>query len=261
MADSGFSAGTEEIMEKENWLQLVEGTEKDVIIGQAMNLLDGVLDYKDLMMGYACAIKEINTKFEVLDTEFEVRYKRNPISSIETRLKSQTSILEKMARLGIAPSRENIENNLNDIAGIRVICSYIDDIYFLADALTKQDDIKLIKRKDYISNPKPNGYRSLHLIVSVPIFFAESSKEVKAEVQIRTIAMDFWASLEHQIKYKKNVKNADKVIARLKECADEIAHVDETMQQIRVEMDKIQENSSDAETLYEKLKKIDINFM
>ncbi len=261
MADSGFSAGTEEIMEKENWLQLVEGTEKDVIIGQAMNLLDGVLDYKDLMMGYACAIKEINTKFEVLDTEFEVRYKRNPISSIETRLKSQTSILEKMARLGIAPSRENIENNLNDIAGIRVICSYIDDIYFLADALTKQDDIKLIKRKDYISNPKPNGYRSLHLIVSVPIFFAESSKEVKAEVQIRTIAMDFWASLEHQIKYKKNVKNADKVIARLKECADEIAHVDETMQQIRMEMDKIQENSTDAETLYEKLKKIDINFM
>ena len=261
MADSGFSAGTEEIMEKENWLQLVEGTEKDVIIGQAMNLLDGVLDYKDLMMGYACAIKEINTKFEVLDTEFEVRYKRNPISSIETRLKSQTSILEKMARLGIAPSRENIENNLNDIAGIRVICSYIDDIYFLADELTKQDDIKLIKRKDYISNPKPNGYRSLHLIVSVPIFFAESSKEVKAEVQIRTIAMDFWASLEHQIKYKKNVKNADKVIARLKECADEIAHVDETMQQIRVEMDKIQENSTDAETLYEKLKKIDINFM
>lgn len=248
-------------MEKENWLQLVEGTEKDVIIGQAMNLLDGVLDYKDLMMGYACAIKEINTKFEVLDTEFEVRYKRNPISSIETRLKSQTSILEKMARLGIAPSRENIENNLNDIAGIRVICSYIDDIYFLADALTKQDDIKLIKRKDYISNPKPNGYRSLHLIVSVPIFFAESSKEVKAEVQIRTIAMDFWASLEHQIKYKKNVKNADKVIAQLKECADEIAHVDETMQQIRVEMDKIQENSTDAETLYEKLKKIDINFM
>lgn len=261
MADSGFSAGTEGIMEKENWLQLVEGTEKDVIIGQAINLLDGVLDYKDLMMGYACAIKEINTKFEVLDTEFEVRYKRNPISSIETRLKSQTSILEKMARLGIAPSRENIENNLNDIAGIRVICSYIDDIYFLADALTKQDDIKLIKRKDYISNPKPNGYRSLHLIVSVPIFFAESSKEVKAEVQIRTIAMDFWASLEHQIKYKKNVKNADKVIARLKECADEIAHVDETMQQIRVEMDKIQENSTDAETLYEKLKKIDINFM
>ena len=261
MADSGFSAGTEEIMEKENWLQLVEGTEKDVIIGQAMNLLDGVLDYKDLMMGYACAIKEINTKFEVLDTEFEVRYKRNPISSIETRLKSQTSILEKMARLGIAPSRENIENNLNDIAGIRVICSYIDDIYFLADALTKQDDIKLIKRKDYISNPKPNGYRSLHLIVSVPIFFAESSKEVKAEVQIRTIAMDFWASLEHQIKYKKNVKNADKVIARLKECADEIAHVDETMQQIRMEMDKIQENSTDAETLYEKLKKIEINFM
>ena len=259
--DRTYIAGTEVTMEEKKWLQMPEKVGKNIIMGQAMNLLDGVLDYKELMMGYACAIKEINTKFEVLDTEFEVRYKRNPISSIETRLKSQTSILEKMARLGIAPSRENIENNLNDIAGIRVICSYIDDIYFLADALTKQDDIKLIKRKDYISNPKPNGYRSLHLIVSVPIFFAESSKEVKAEVQIRTIAMDFWASLEHQIKYKKNVKNADKVIARLKECADEIAHVDETMQQIRVEMDKIQENSTDAETLYEKLKKIDINFM
>ena len=248
-------------MEKNNWLQLAEGTGKNIIMGQAMNLLDGVLDYKELMMGYACAIKEINTKFEVLDTEFEVRYKRNPISSIETRLKSQTSILEKMARMGISPTRENIENNLNDIAGIRVICSYIDDIYLLADALTKQDDVTLIRRKDYISNPKPNGYRSLHLIVSVPIFFAESTKEVKAEVQIRTIAMDFWASLEHQIKYKKNVEHAEKVIARLKECADEIAHVDETMQEIRMEMDNIKEEPSDVEALYEKLRKIDINFM
>ena len=248
-------------MEKENALQILSGGGKDLLLGQAMDLLDGVLDYKELMMGYACAIKEINTKFEVLDTEFEVRYKRNPISSIQTRLKSQTSILEKMARMGIPPTRENIEEHLNDIAGIRVICAYIDDIYLLADALTRQDDIKLIRRKDYISNPKPNGYRSLHLIISVPIFFAESVKEVKAEVQIRTIAMDFWASLEHQIKYKQNVEHAEKVIARLKECADEIAHVDETMQQIRMEMDKIQENSTDAETLYEKLKKIDINFM
>ena len=142
-----------------------------------------------------------------------------------------------------------------------MICSYIDDIYLLADALTKQDDIRLIRRKDYISNPKPNGYRSLHLIVSVPIFFAESTKEVKAEVQIRTIAMDFWASLEHQIKYKKNVEHAEKVIARLTECADEIAHVDETMQEIRIEMDNIKEETTDVEALYEKLKKIDINFM
>ena len=149
-----------------------------------------------------------------------------------------------MARLGIPPTRENIEEHLNDIAGIRVICSYIDDIYLLADALTRQDDIKLIRRKDYISNPKPNGYRSLHLIISVPIFFAESVKEVKAEVQIRTIAMDFWASLEHQIKYKQNVEHAEKVIARLKECADEIAHVDETMQEIRIEMDNIKEDTT-----------------
>ena len=248
-------------MEKENVLGFLNGDGRNLLLGQAMDLLDDVLDYKELMMGYACAIKEINTKFEVLDTEFEVRYKRNPISSIETRLKSQTSILEKMARMGIPPTRENIENNLNDIAGIRVICSYIDDIYLLADALTKQDDIRLIRRKDYISSPKPNGYRSLHLIVSVPIFFAESMKEVKAEVQIRTIAMDFWASLEHQIKYKKKVEHAEKVIARLKECADEIAHIDETMHEIRIEMDNIKEETTDAEALYEKLKKIDINFM
>ncbi|HIY63490.1 MAG TPA: GTP pyrophosphokinase family protein [Candidatus Mediterraneibacter stercoripullorum] len=248
-------------MEKENLPKLFQGQGGNLIMGQAMDLLDGVLDYKELMMGYACAIKEINTKFEVLDTEFEVRYKRNPISSIQTRLKSQTSILEKMARMGIPPTRENIEQNLNDIAGIRVICSYIDDIYLLAEALTRQDDIKLIRKKDYISNPKPNGYRSLHLIVSIPIFFAESVKEVKAEVQIRTIAMDFWASLEHQIKYKKNVEHAEKVIARLKECAEEIAHVDETMQEIRIEMDGIREETTDVEALYEKLKKIDINLM
>ena len=248
-------------MEEKNWLQMPEKVGKNIIMGQAMNLLDGVLDYKELMMGYACAIKEIKTKFEVLDTEFEVRYKRNPISSIETRLKSQTSILQKMAKMGLPPTRENIENSLNDIAGIRVICSYIDDIYLLADALTKQDDIRLIRKKDYIKNPKPNGYRSLHLIVSVPIFFAESTKEIRAEVQIRTIAMDFWASLEHQIKYKKNVEHAEEVIARLKECADEIAHVDETMLEIRTEMDSIQEKPTDIEALYEKLKKIDINLM
>lgn len=221
-------------MEKKNWLQLAEGAGTNLIMGQAMDLLDGVLDYKELMMGYACAIKEINTKFEVLDTEFEVRYKRNPISSIETRLKSQTSILEKMARMGIPPTRENIENNLNDIAGIRVICSYIDDIYLLADALTKQDDIRLIRRKDYISSPKPNGYRSLHLIVSVPIFFAESMKEVKAEVQIRTIAMDFWASLDHQLKYKKDIGDvSDQISEELRQCAETIAATDQRMLNIR----------------------------
>ena len=175
--------------------------------------------------------------------------------------RNEVAVFQQMAKMGLPPTRENIENSLNDIAGIRVICSYIDDIYLLADALTKQDDIRLIRKKDYIKNPKPNGYRSLHLIVSVPIFFAESTKEIRAEVQIRTIAMDFWASLEHQIKYKKNVEHAEEVIARLKECADEIAHVDETMLEIRTEMDSIQEKPTDIEALYEKLKKIDINLM
>ena len=248
-------------MEKENSLQLAMTESRELLYGQTMNLLDNVLDYKTLMMSYECAIKEINTKFEVLDTEFKVRYKRNPISSIKTRLKSETSILEKMMRLGITPTVENIENHLNDIAGIRVICSYIDDIYRLADALTRQNDIRLIKKKDYISNPKPNGYRSLHLIVSVPIFFAESVKEVTAEVQIRTIAMDFWASLEHQIKYKKDVEHAENVICRLKECADKISQVDEMMQEIRIEMDDIREEKTEAEVLYEKLKQLDIHIL
>ena len=212
-------------MEKKNWLQLAEGAGTNLIMGQAMDLLDGVLDYKELMMGYACAIKEINTKFEVLDTEFGVRYKRNPISSIETRLKSQTSILEKMARMGIPPTRENIENNLNDIAGIRVICSYIDDIYLLADALTKQDDIRLIRRKDYISSPKPNGYRSLHLILEVPIFLTKEKKMMRVEVQFRTIAMDFWASLEHKLKYKKDIENAEVISQDLYFCAELISQL------------------------------------
>ena len=185
------------------------------LMEQAMGLLDGVMEYREMMMAYSCAIKEVRTKFDVLDTEFHVRNQRNPISTIHTRLKSQTSILEKMNRIGYAPTVENIVTHLNDIAGVRVICAYVDDIYEIADALIRQDDIHLIRKKDYIANPKPNGYRSLHLIVSVPVFFAESRKEMKVEVQIRTIAMDFWASLEHQIKYKKDISNAEEIIGRL----------------------------------------------
>ena len=142
----------------------------------AKQLLETAVDYKELRMMYACAIKEVQTKFEVLETEFKVRYQRNPISSIQTRLKSSSSIIEKMIRKGIPFSMENLEAQIHDLAGIRVICSYMDDIYALADALTSQDDITLVEQKDYIRHPKPNGYRSLHLIVSVPVFFSRQKR-------------------------------------------------------------------------------------
>lgn len=227
------------------------------LVSQANEMMDEILNYKEMMMEYSCAIKEIRTKLEVLDTEFAIRFSRNPISSIQTRLKSQTSILEKLSRKNITVTRENVENELNDIAGLRVICAYIDDIYRIADALAKQDDIEILRVKDYIKNPKENGYRSLHLIVAVPVFLSETKKIIKAEVQIRTIAMDFWASLEHGIKYKQHISQAADIIAQLKECADTIAETDQKMLQIRMQMDDIKEEKSGMEMLFEKMKRFD----
>ncbi len=188
-----------------------------ITVDQAEKILETMVDYKEMRMMYACAIKEMRTKFDVLNTEYSIRYQRNSINFITTRVKSTHSILEKMNRIRNRFTLKDVAECLNDIAGVRVICSYIDDIYRLAEALTAQDDIRLLEKKDYIQNPKPNGYRSLHLIVSVPVFFAEQRQELKVEVQIRTIAMDFWASLEHQIKYKKEIPDQAEIIARLKE--------------------------------------------
>ena len=231
---------------------------QNTLIHQAGNLLDTMLDYQSLMLGYSCAMKQLRTKLEILNTEFEVQYQRNPISSIHTRLKSQPSVMEKMSRKGIPITAENIEANLNDIAGIRVVCCYVDDIYRIAEMLTAQADVDLIEQKDYIANPKPNGYRSLHLIVSVPVYFADSVKQVRAEVQIRTSAMDFWASLEHQIKYKKSVQNAEQILAQLKACADVISDTDLEMQRIRQKMDETRAEPSEAETVFEKLKRVGV---
>ena len=154
-------------------------------------------------------------------------------------------------------SVNSIEEHIYDIAGIRVICSYIDDIYLIAEALLKQDDITLIERKDYIKNPKPNGYRSLHLIVRIPVFFAEGKKQVNVEVQIRTIAMDFWASLEHQLKYKQSIPDQTDVEARLKNCADIIARTDAEMLELRRQIEKAEDAPTEEEQLFERLKKID----
>ena len=191
--------------------------------------------YRELMSCYRCAMMEIETKFNVLNEELSLQYDRNPIETIKTRLKSPESILEKLQRKGLPLTVESIEKNLNDIAGVRVICSHPADIYQLAEAFLKQDDITLLQRKDYIANPKPNGYRSLHLIISIPIFLQEETHYMKVEVQLRTIAMDFWASLEHQMRYKKNLDpaGAAKLAADLGECADISAMLDQRMQDIK----------------------------
>lgn len=189
--------------------------------------------YNSLMMMYRCAIREIRTKLEVLDDEFSITYKRNPISSIKSRIKTPLSTYNKLQRLGYDFTEQNIREHLNDVAGIRVICSFIDDIYSVAKLLSEQDDITILRIKDYIQNPKPNGYRSYHLIIEVPVFFSECKRNMRVEVQIRTIAMDFWASLDHQLKYKKSLSDDSEISRELRECADVIAQTDEKMLAIR----------------------------
>ena len=190
----------------------------------------------DLLMSYyECAIMEIETKFRVLNHELSLEYDNNPIESIKPRVKSYDSILKKIRRKNIPLNLQAIEENLKDIAGVRVICSFPDDIYKLAESFLKQDDITLIERKDYIKNPKPSGYRSLHLIVQVPIFLQNEKKMVNVEVQFRTIAMDFWASLDHKMRYKKELSDEEVEILQeeLYDCAEQSAALDERMQRIR----------------------------
>ena len=189
--------------------------------------------YSKLMAYYRCAMMEIETKFNVLNEEFSLQYDRNPISGMKSRLKSAVSIKKKLESRNLPITVESIESNLNDVAGIRVICSFPEDVYMLADALTKQDDIVLVQKKDYIKNPKPNGYRSLHLIVSVPIFLAHEKRAMKVEIQLRTIAMDFWASLEHQLRYKKDVVFTKQMADELFNCAELSAELDSRMDALR----------------------------
>lgn len=184
---------------------------------------------------YKCAIMEIETKFRVLNEQFSLNGESNPIEFIQSRIKSYGSIFRKIITKHIPRNVEAIEQNISDIAGIRVVCSFVRDIYRLADCFLQQDDIFLIEKKDYIQNPKPNGYRSLHLIVEVPIFLENEKRLVKAEVQLRTIAMDFWASLEHKLRYKKDLPpyKLDLLADELKKCADQSAEWDRRMQDIK----------------------------
>ena len=188
--------------------------------------------YRKLMAYYRCAMMEVSTKFDVLNEELSLQYDRNPIETIKTRLKSAESILEKTKRKGIDLTVDAIEKNIYDIAGVRVICSFPSDIYMMADALLKQDDIRLIKKKDYIKQPKDNGYRSLHLIVETPIFLHDEKKLMKVEVQLRTISMDWWASLEHKISYKKDYVITEDLERELKACAELGADLDRRMERV-----------------------------
>ncbi len=200
--------------------------------------------YNRLMSYYRCAIMEIETKFNVLNEEFSLRFDRNPINSIKTRLKKPISIKEKLEKSGLPVTLTSIEENMHDVAGVRVVCSFEKDVYMLAKALLKQDDIKLVRMKDYIENPKPNGYRSLHLIVEVPIFLAKEKKIMKVEIQLRTIAMDSWASLEHQLRYKKDFEFTEDMANELLACANLSRDLDFRMDELRklVQIDDSEES-------------------
>ena len=188
----------------------------------------------DLLMSYyQCAIMEIETKFRVLNQEYSLSYDQNPIEGIKTRVKSYESIMRKIRVKDIPVTLESIEENIRDIAGVRVICSHPADIYKLSEAFLRQDDITLLERKDYIANPKPNGYRSLHLIVETPIFLHDQKRLMKVEVQFRTISMDWWASLEHKIRYKKNLPEMEYVERELYECAEISAQLDARMEKLQ----------------------------
>lgn len=206
-----------------------------ILSSMADDVFDQAHPYTELMMRYNCAMLEIKTKLDVLNNQLSLESDSNPFESISCRLKSPKSIIEKLRRKGYPLTVESIEENLNDVAGIRVICSFPDDIYNIARMLCSQDDVRVIEEKDYIKNPKPNGYRSLHLILEIPIFLHNEKKYMRVEVQFRTIAMDFWASLEHKVRYKKEIaqKNDTEIERELKECAEEISKLDIRMQDIR----------------------------
>ena len=199
---------------------------------------------KKLMTYYSCALLEIETKFKVLNQQFSLEQEHNPIETIKTRLKSTESILEKLHRKNLPMDMAAVEENLYDVAGIRVICPFINDIYCLADCLLQQDDVTLIEKKDYIKNPKENGYRSRHLIVETPIFLQDEKRLMKVEVQLRTIAMDFWASLEHRMRYKKNLNPelSEMLSTELKDCAETSARLDIRMGRVK---DVIEKNTAE----------------
>lgn len=202
-------------------------------------LKDVLMAYAKINKNYTAAIREVRTKLENLDDDFQLLHKHNPIHHMESRIKSPESILEKLNRKGYELDARKISKQLLDIAGIRVICHYVDDIYTIVELLKRQDDLTVIKEVDYIKHPKPNGYRSLHLVVEIPVFFVNRVEKIPVEVQIRTMAMDFWASLEHQLRYKSEGEIPKFIADELKECSENIANSDLQMQKIHSFLDDL----------------------
>ena len=205
-------------------------------IGQSLKQLHADFDpVYNMLMNYQCAAMEVETKFNILNNRLSIQGEHNPIESIKSRVKELDSIILKLEKNHWPITIESVEENLQDVAGVRVVCSFVDDIYRIEECFLAQEDVTLVKRKDYIKNPKPSGYRSLHLIVKTPIYTENGKKDMFVEVQMRTIAMDFWASLEHKLRYKKNLnpQTAAQLAKELEACAEESARLDEKMLQIR----------------------------
>ena len=216
---------------RNNELRGPAAIEMDIIPSDTEHLFTHEALYQETMMRYHCAILEMRTKLEVLSKDLAVRYRRNPIEFIESRLKKPSSIARKLRRNGSEITVENMVEQVSDIAGIRVLCAYIDDIYEIARMLARQQDVRIINVKDYIKHPKENGYRSYHMIVEIPVYFSDEVRPVRCEIQIRTIAMDFWASLEHDIRYKADKSRLPEGInEEMLAVAGKIADIDRQMQ-------------------------------
>ncbi len=234
----------DELIKKElETLKVRDQISENLSIAEFMNQIKiNVDEWRKMHSYYICALMEVETKFKVLNQEFSLQYDRNPIESIKSRIKSPESLANKIIRKHLPLTFKSVEENINDVAGIRIICSFPEDIYMLAECIKKQDDIKVLKIKDYIKNPKENGYRGLHYIVEIPIFLHDEKKLMKVEIQFRTIAMDFWACLEHKLRYKKNLKDdvLKSIEKSLLECSKEAAKLDIKMQKIRTSIEKNQ---------------------
>ncbi len=213
-------------------------------------------EWKRMQLIYSAALKEVNTKLEILNTEFQMAHRYNPIEHLTARIKSPESIMKKLRHQGRAVTVENIVRYINDVAGIRIICSFTSDIYLISELIRKQSDVKVLKIKDYIANPKPNGYTSYHMIVSVPIFLSDMTIDTKVEIQIRTIAMDFWASLEHKMYYKFEGNAPENIRRELKECADLVGFLDRKMMAINEEIQKYSEEEEEGILISESLRRL-----
>ncbi len=213
-------------------------------------------EWKRMQLVYNAALKEVNTKLEILNSEFQMAHRYNPIEHITARIKAPDSIAKKLRHQGRAFTVENILRYINDVAGIRIICSFTSDIYLISELIRKQSDVKVLKIKDYIANPKPNGYTSYHMIVTVPIFLSDMTIDTKVEIQIRTIAMDFWASLEHKMYYKFEGNAPENIRRELKECADLVGFLDRKMLAINEEIKKYSEEEEEEELMPESLRSL-----